>query len=131
VKLPFITVYDTLGFGPDSDVAVAVSNADAMRRSVAERDCLPFRLVVADTLARTSPGMPTQPRDVGFPPNLPAFVKALRKGRSLTSNPSPRSPGTRPADEGVFARGRPRPRDGARGTPDAAEAVVQEDAQRL
>jgi len=83
VKLPFITVYDT-SLRPRLGRRGGGEQRRRDARSVAERGLPPIRLVVADTLARTSPrGCRQQPRDVGFPPNLPCVREGVSKGRSL------------------------------------------------
>ncbi|HXA95521.1 MAG TPA: AAA family ATPase [Candidatus Dormibacteraeota bacterium] len=71
-SLPFVTTYEPLGFGPDTDVAIAVSNAETIRRAVAERGLPPIRLVVVDTLAQNIAG------DADNNEEMSAFLRAFR-----------------------------------------------------
>lgn len=70
--LPFVTIYEPLGFGPEYDVAIAISNAQHIRDEVAQKDLPPVRLVVADTLAQNIAG------DADTNADMTAFLKVFR-----------------------------------------------------
>lgn len=77
-ELPFVTVYEPLAFGPDTDVAVAVERAASVRAAVQERKLPPIRLVVADTLAQNMAGDADNNAEMqAFLRVFRAFIKAL------------------------------------------------------
>jgi hypothetical protein len=76
--LPFITVYEPLGFGPDTDVALVLTRAATIREAVAARALPPIRLVVVDTLAQNLQGDADSNADMtAFLRLFRAFLKAL------------------------------------------------------
>lgn len=70
--LPFVTVYQPLAFGPDTDVAEAVSYALSVRAAVEARELPPIRLVVVDTLSQNMAG------DSDNNPEMQAFLRVFR-----------------------------------------------------
>lgn len=71
-RLPFLTVYEPLGFGPNSDIAVAVANAGTIRAEVESKEMPPVRLVVVDTLSQNMTG------DSDNNPEMQAFLRVFR-----------------------------------------------------
>jgi hypothetical protein len=78
MHLPFITVHEPLGFGPDTDPALVEMRAAAIRGDVATRQLPPIRFVVADTLAQNIHGNADDNADMSaFMRLFRAFLKAL------------------------------------------------------
>jgi hypothetical protein len=71
-ELPFVTVYEPLGFGPDYEAAAALANAERIRADVERRGLPPIRLVVVDTLAQNIAG------DADSNEDMTAFLKLFR-----------------------------------------------------
>ena len=71
-RLPFVTVYQPLAFGPDTEIAEAVSYAVSVRAQVEARDLPPVRFVVVDTLAQNMSG------DADSNAEMQAFLRAVR-----------------------------------------------------
>jgi hypothetical protein len=77
-RLPFVTIYESLGFGPDTDPALAVAKATLLRESLAQRGLPPIRLVVVDTLSQNMHGDADNNSDMqAFLRVFRAFLKAL------------------------------------------------------
>ena len=75
---PFVTVYEPLGFGPDTDPALVQMRAAAIRDAVDTRHLPPIRLVVVDTLAQNMHGDVDSNAEMGaFLTVFRAFLKAL------------------------------------------------------
>ena len=80
-KLPFVTFQETLGFGPDTDIALAIDHAHQIRAQVAERGLPPIRFVVADTLTQNMDGDTDNNMEMqAFLRVFRAFVRALSDG---------------------------------------------------
>jgi hypothetical protein len=80
-SLPFITVYEPLGFGPDTDVALVLRRATAIRDEVAKRRLPLIRFVIIDTLAQNMVGDADSNADMtAFLRLFRAFLKALSDG---------------------------------------------------
>ena len=78
MRLPFITIYRPLGFGPDTDVAFAIARAVKIRETVKERGLPPIRFVVIDTLSQNMEGdIDSNAETQAFLRVLRAFLKAL------------------------------------------------------
>jgi len=76
--LPFITILEPLGFGPDTDLPFVLTRAKTIRDAIAERGLPPIRFVVVDTLAQNMNGDADNNADMGaFLKALRAFLKAL------------------------------------------------------
>ena len=74
----FVTVYEPLGFGPDTDLALVLTRAAAIREAVANRALPPIRFVVVDTLAQNIHGDADSNADMtAFLRLFRAFLKAL------------------------------------------------------
>jgi hypothetical protein len=77
-QLPFITVYQSLGFGPDTTPEQAQGRAMTIREEAARHGCPPIRLVITDTLAQNMNGNVDSNDDMGaFLKAFRAFLKAL------------------------------------------------------
>jgi hypothetical protein len=75
---PFVTIYEPLGFGPDTTAALVLTRAAAIREAVANRALPPIRFVVVDTLAQNIQGDVDSNADMGaFLKLFRAFLKAL------------------------------------------------------
>jgi hypothetical protein len=76
--LPFLTILEPLGFGPDTDPEFVATRAAAIKAEVVRRGMPPVRLVVVDTLAQNMDGDVDNNRDmVAFLRTFRAFLKAL------------------------------------------------------
>lgn len=75
---PFVTIYEPLGFGPDTDAELVLTRAAAIREAVANRALPPIRFVVVDTLAQNIHGDADSNADMtAFLRMFRAFLKAL------------------------------------------------------
>jgi hypothetical protein len=75
---PFVTNYEALGFGPDTDVALVLKRATEIRDAVANRQWPAIRFVVVDTLAQNIHGDADSNADMtAFLRLFRAFLKAL------------------------------------------------------
>ena len=70
--LPFVTIYEPLGLGPDTDLSTVQTRATAIRTAVAQRGLPPVRFVVTDTLAQNMTG------DADNNADTTAFLRAFR-----------------------------------------------------
>lgn len=70
--LPFVTVYQPLGFGHDTDTVVATNYALSIRASVEARKLPPIRFVVTDTLSQNMVG------DANDNSEMQAFLRVFR-----------------------------------------------------
>jgi hypothetical protein len=76
--LPFVTIYEPLGFGVDTDVAAAIASAAHIRAAVQERGLPPVRFVVVDTLSQNMAGDANDNAEMqAFLRLFRAFLKAL------------------------------------------------------
>jgi len=74
----FVTVYEPLGLGPDTDVSLVLTRAAAIRESVAQRALPSIRFVIVDTLAQNIHGDADSNADMtAFLRLFRAFLKAL------------------------------------------------------
>jgi hypothetical protein len=74
----FVSVYEPLGFGPDTEMALVLRRAQAVREAVANRTLPPIRFVVVDTLAQNIHGDADSNADMtAFLRLFRAFLKAL------------------------------------------------------
>ncbi|HXG72595.1 MAG TPA: AAA family ATPase [Gemmatimonadaceae bacterium] len=79
---PFITIYEVLGFGPDTSVDLVLSRAAGVRTEVAARGLPPIRLAVVDTLAQNMQG------DADSNADMTAFLTRFRTfTRALSDEP--------------------------------------------
>ncbi len=75
---PFATIFESLGFGPDSDLALVQMRATAIKEGVAGRGLPPIRFVVVDTFAQNMQGDADSNHDTtAFLHAFRAFLKAL------------------------------------------------------
>lgn len=75
---PFVTNYEALGFGPDTDLALVLARAVTIRDEVAKRGLPAIRFVVTDTLAQNIHGDADSNADMtAFLRLFRAFLKAL------------------------------------------------------
>ncbi len=77
-RLPFVSIYQPLGFGPDTPVEEAVAYGLSIRKMIDERGLPPIRLAVADTLAQNIAGDADNNEEMSaFLRCFRAFLKAL------------------------------------------------------
>jgi hypothetical protein len=75
---PFVTIYESLNFGPDTDPALVLTRARAIREAVANRAYPPIRFVVADTLSQNIKGNADDNEHMSlFLRHFRAFIRAL------------------------------------------------------